>query len=107
LPLACLRPSVSSTAICPLYGPLPLNDPMSPVRRSARLRNCISYMALCLLYSPLTSLRHSVPYITFCPLYGPVFPLWPSVQFFDPYSLYDSVPSTVLAYCFLDGSLSL
>ncbi len=48
-PIPPLRPSVPSTALCPLYGRL------SPLRPS------VSSTALCLLYGPPSALRPSAP----------------------------------------------
>jgi hypothetical protein len=54
-PLSSLRPSVSSTALCPLYGLLFPLGPLSPLRSS------VPSTALCPLYGPLSPLWHPVP----------------------------------------------
>jgi hypothetical protein len=91
-----LRPSVPSSALCPLYCPLP---PLRPSVRST---------VLCLLYGsqpPSTALYIYCPQysIALCPFYGPPSPLRPSVTstahslLHGPLSpLRLSVPSTAL-----------
>ncbi len=95
-----LQPSATSTAICPLYGPLlplqrsvpstalyPLYDPLFPQQPPACSTSlCLLYSplsplslkALCPLYGPLSPLRPSVPFMALCPLYCLLFPLRPS-----------------------------
>jgi hypothetical protein len=69
-PSAHLQPSILSTALCLLYSPVPLYDPLSPLKLS------VLSIALCLLYSPLSALQPSVCSTALCPLYGPLSPLW-------------------------------
>ncbi len=59
-PLPPLRPSASSMALCPLYGPQLLYRPLTPL------------MAIYLLYDPLSPLLPSVSSTTLCLLYYPL-----------------------------------
>ncbi len=106
--LSCIWPCVSSTVICPLYGPLPVYGPLSPLWSSARLQPSVSSIALfpsmtlCPLFCPLSplqpfsplwpsflskalsSLQPSGSSTALCPLYGPFFPSQPSCLHYGP-----------------------
>jgi hypothetical protein len=104
-PLSPLRPSVSSTTFCLLYGLLPLNGPLTLLQPSAFLQPSALSKAHCALYDRLSPLRLFVPSMDLCPLccsisfttlcllYGLLPLLWPSdpfyglVPFHGPYSL--------------------
>ncbi len=124
-PLLCSAPS---TALYPLYGPLP------PLQSSVPLRPTVLSMALCLLYSRLSPSKDLCPLFSplspstiFCTLYGPTSPLWSSapygpllplrrsVQPLQPsilstalYPLYGSLRPSILSMplCFLNSPLS-
>ncbi len=100
-----------STALCPLYGPTPLQPsvPLHDILYS--LRPYVPSTALCHLYGHLSPLRPSPPSTALCSLYGPVSSLWPSVSstatcpLYHPLSpLQPTVPS--IALCPLEGPLS-
>jgi hypothetical protein len=74
--------SAPSTALYPLYGPLP------PLQSSVPLQPTVLSMALCLLYSRLSPSKALCPLVSplppskiFCTLYGPMSPLWPSAPY--------------------------
>ncbi len=116
-PSSILLYSVTSTALCPLYGSLSrqflfvpssalnlltafclLHSPLSPLWPS------FPSAALCLLDDSLSPLRPLVPSTALCALYGPLSPLRPSVPTPTLGPLYGpllpprpSVPST--AHC--------
>jgi hypothetical protein len=96
--LSSLWPSVSSTALCPLFNPYPLYGPLSPLSPSVLSMLSVLSTALCLLYSSfplyvyLSPLGPSVLSTAVCLFYSPLSPLW------------SSLPSTAL--CPLYGPLS-
>jgi hypothetical protein len=92
------RPFACSTALCLLYGPLPLYGPFAPLWPSPILRLSVSSMALCRVFSPLPPRWPSAPLYGPLPLYDPLPSLWISTP---PYS-----PCPFTAHCHLNGALS-
>jgi hypothetical protein len=91
LPLSPLRPSVSSTALCPSTT----THPQWPST------------ALCPCYGPMPPLRPSITYTTLCPLYGFLYPLRPSTLYMALFPLYGPLSLCGTLSSLLDMGLSL